>query len=782
MPVAYMEGRGEDIPAKHLRAYQRAKAIGVMNYWVYFNQNPAVDPADLIVMDDAHLAEQCLDSLYSIVINRKDHEPLFEAIIQELYERFPGYTVLSEAVAKHLPPTPNTSTELLSFIDHAEFAQRLIENIDASPFLESDTDLRFRWRRLRNKIHLANFYISRDALWLRPYIYPLTANEHYENAEQVLYLSATIGDPGDLARRLGTRSIKKVEVPEHFADRSSGRRLIVMNRMNDDSDIPDRMALALLHGIRTHCKSLWLCASEREANHLREAVGEWLEKNQLVGHPTWILTPLGDEIDQFRKAGKGHLFVAGRFDGMDFSGDECRIVVLSTMPRAINLQEEFISSYLRDSGFMRTRLNQRVVQGLGRCTRTDDDFGVCFLADQRFSTHFSRDSNREGMPKHIKAELDLAQDLAELEENKLVEYVEKFLRGDFNTYDTDLGKLQEDVPVDKQSKSTNTSKDEVKGWTALFDSGNFRVAKERFEQCWNIAKKDNNLLEIAAFHGWHRAKALYLEGLQGNQSALNQSLQVLEEAIQRGGMSSWFNLMRGSLNRVRARENATENITKQECAEAIICSFDEKLERLGTKGPKFQKYIDWLEAKLNSTSHAEYQEALELLGAILGFRAWRPQHGASADCVWRGELGNSRELIVFEAKIEHEPSNLITATHLGQAHTQYSRAKEEYENRGYSIRAVVVTHLNQLAPDAQSALGPIRLIKKDVILALWSRVRTIMTAYRSEWDLDDIKTRRLAATAIRPKLPSTGWLLQALDKADPWLSESDVLKGWSAPS
>ena len=169
-------------------------------------------------------------------------------------------------------------------------------------------------------------------------------------------------------------------------------------------------------------------------------------KTCVPSHQTWILKPLGDEIDQFRLASAGHLFVAGRFDGMDFKDDECRIVVLTTLPRAINLQEEFITKYLRDSGFMRRRLNQRIVQGLGRCTRTDDDFGVYFLADQRFATHFSRESNREGIPQHIAAELDLAQDLAEIEEQDLANYVTRFLNRDFTTYDDDLNELKGQVP------------------------------------------------------------------------------------------------------------------------------------------------------------------------------------------------------------------------------------------------------------------------------------------------------------------------------------------------
>lgn len=777
LPVAYMEGRGEDISIASRRPYHRAQKIGIMNYWVYFNQSPVVDPADLVVMDDAHLAEHCLDSLYSVMISRKDHKDLFEQLVRELHERFPNHSVLADAVADDVPP--DTSAELLSFIDHAEFVDRLKENIDVSPLLELDKDLKFRWHRLRAKIHTANLYIGRDALWLRPYIYPLIKNDQYRDTEQVLYMSATVGDPGDLARRLGTRPIQKIPVPARFADRSSGRRLIVMNRTNDDSDILGRMALALLNAIRAHPKSVWLCASEREASHLCTVVKKWLEKHQCTGHPTWILTPLGDEIDQFRQAPAGHLFVAGRFDGMDFSDDECRIVVLSTLPRAINLQEEFIASYLRDSGFMRRRLNQRIVQGLGRCTRTEDDFGIYFLADQRFATHFSRESNRDGIPQHIAAELDLAQDLAELEECDLAEYVTRFLHGDFSTYDAALAKLREQVPSPRsRDSSCDTSKDEVVGWSALFESENFVVAQQHFERCWAIAKADDNLLEIAALHGWHRAKAIYLDGLRGDQGALERAFRVLEEAIQRGGQSSWFNRMRGSLNRARDQENANETVIEREYAEEVIRSFDEQLERLGTSDPRFQKYVERLESRLKSESHAEYQEALENLGALLGYQARRPKHGAPADCTWRGNFGNSREFIVFEAKIETEPSNSITADHLGQAHRQFNRAKEEHGTLGYSVRAVVVTHLNQLASDAQSSVGPIKFLQKDIVLALWDRVRAILTAYRSRWSVDDVRAKRDAATTIRSRLPKTRWLLRALDSEAPWPSKDDILKEW----
>ena len=209
-----MEGSGSSIPLLQLRRYHRAQSLAVMNYWVYFNENPAVDPADLLIMDDAHLAEHCLHSLYSVEIDRSSHETLFDALVTEMDKWFPDYSVLQDA----LDPTAPTliPTQLMSFLDQHRIRQRFQEIVDVSVEQEMDADLRFRWRRLRDHFEEANLYLSNHSLWLRPYVYPLLRNEYYERVQQRIYMSATIGDTADLSRRLGTLPIQKISVqPEH---------------------------------------------------------------------------------------------------------------------------------------------------------------------------------------------------------------------------------------------------------------------------------------------------------------------------------------------------------------------------------------------------------------------------------------------------------------------------------------------------------------------------------------------------------------------------------------
>ena len=523
-----------------------------MNYWVYFNQRPVIDEANLLIMDDAHLAEHCLHSLFSVEIDKLSHETLFKTVIAELQSRFPEYPVFDDALLEDTPPS--SITELLSFIDQEEVVKRIRDIVDASPYLEKDTDFRFRWNCLRADLHEANIYISPRAIWIRPYIYPLMSIPHYERVQQCIYMSATIGDPSDLSRRLGVRPIKKISGPPKYNEKTAGRRLVVMDPFTEE-EIPNRQLPVILAALRIHPKSVWLCSSKDEASKYKSLFSEWLNSHGLVGHPTWLLTPLGEEIDAFKQAPQGHLFVAGRYDGMDFNANECRLVVITTLPRAINLQEEFISAYLRDFGFMRRRLNQRIVQALGRCNRSDEDFGVYVLADQRFTVHFGRELNREGIPRNIVAEIDIAEVWAEIEVETLVQRVQDFLRKDFHQYDEDLQIALIALQSFPLEQSTNlaipdTSEKEVMGWTALFASHNYVIAASRFEECWDAAKMAN-LIEMGAFHGWHWSKALYLQSTLNEPSAREKALQLFEQVIDRGGQSSWFNRMRASLKFVR---------------------------------------------------------------------------------------------------------------------------------------------------------------------------------------------------------------------------------------
>jgi hypothetical protein len=254
---------------------------------------------------------------------------------------------------------------------------------------------------------------------------------------------------------------------------------------------------------------------------------------------------------------------------------------------------------------------------------------------------------------------------------------------------------------------------------------------------------------------------------------------VLEDAIKRGGLSAWFNRMRASLHRARQVPVASEEMARGDYATHLIQAFDDILEKLGATGNRFDRRCDAITNLLQSDSHSQYQEGLERLGQTLGYHATRPRYDTATDCRWRGVFGNAREVITFEAKIEHGDSQALIARDIGQAHNQHTRALAEYKPHGYTVRGTIVTHLTTLAREAEASAGPIRVFAKSAIFALWERMKLVLSLYRESWSLHDIPARMAAAQAIYPSLPATGWLIRAIDVDGRFITAERLLAEWS---
>jgi hypothetical protein len=333
-----------------------------------------------------------------------------------------------------------------------------------------------------------------------------------------------------------------------------------------------------------------------------------------------------------------------------------------------------------------------------------------------------------------------------------------------------------DLPAPQPEKAgPDTSVAEVLGWKALM-SQNYDLSADRFEAVWKEAETAN-LREMGAFHKWNWAKAVYLQSLLGEINAKTKSLALLDEAVTRGGVSSWFNRMRASLNRARVA-NVAKGASPVEYQSYLFRAFDDQLEGLGVKGNRFERFCQRLSDGLRSENHNEFNEALEILGGLLGFDADRPKHQAATDNRWRGTFANEKELFTFEVKVEHEDGNEITAYHVGQAHNQRLRAEHEFQALGYSIRGAIITHLTQINPAAKSSAGPVRIIEKPAMIALWERVRVMLSVYRAKWSLDDIPVRLIAVESIRLQSPPTGWLVRALDADTLFIGADLLLKEW----
>jgi hypothetical protein len=73
-------------------------------------------------------------------------------------------------------------------------------------------------------------------------------------------------------------------------------------------------------------KSLWLCARSSTAEHIQAALAASVDGavRRLEGN--------NGAADEFAAAKEGTLVCAGRYDGMDFPDDTCRLEILPEVP------------------------------------------------------------------------------------------------------------------------------------------------------------------------------------------------------------------------------------------------------------------------------------------------------------------------------------------------------------------------------------------------------------------------------------------------------------------
>lgn len=372
-------------PGAELLACNEARAVAVMNYWVYFNSSPKVAPADMVIFDDAHLAEQPLADLFTLRVIRGPggglelYESLCDLLLQSAGTAYPALKAMRDGSAPRSSPP-----ELVAFHDWAAVAASAADLISGSEYLRNNASPRIVWTQLEPNMTRCGVLIGPAQIEIRPYHLPTQQVPGYASAQQRVYMSATIGRPGDLQRRLGTKRITAVTTPAELRTTSTGRRVFAINPGEEEPMSEAVMDFALEQAQAAAAdgpgRVAWLCASTYQADEL----ARFLTDN---GRTVCRLRA-GDDpaFDRWASTPGADLVTAGRFDGLDMADDVCRLVILPSVPAGFTEFERFAVAYLSDASYMRHRIGQRITQALGRANRTKDDSALYLGLDPAFAT------------------------------------------------------------------------------------------------------------------------------------------------------------------------------------------------------------------------------------------------------------------------------------------------------------------------------------------------------------------------------------------------------------
>ena len=185
-------------------------------------------------------------------------------------------------------------------------------------------DASYRFKMVQANLASCLFYVSRREFYIRPMIPPTFQHDPFTDPTQRLYLSATLGDAGELERSFGRAAIKRVPVPPAWDRTGSGRRFFVFPELSPpterppaDDDAPGSKAGLLGELLDLADKRLVLTPDDDSANKIAELLGvpageRFTAKNAETG------------IEPFLDAETGTLLAANRYDGMDLAAESCR--------------------------------------------------------------------------------------------------------------------------------------------------------------------------------------------------------------------------------------------------------------------------------------------------------------------------------------------------------------------------------------------------------------------------------------------------------------------------
>jgi hypothetical protein len=217
-------GSQKEFNQAKLSNYSFSKAIAITTYSGLFNTNPKFDDSHTIILDDAHSAESYIANLWTVTIDRLSSLKLYASIVEMLSGSLPEQYLQDMLVSDTRPsfvvrrdiecvPMPLLYEKLSSLRDYLD------ENIDE--------DNKWSWSMIRNNLAAYQFYVTWRAITIRPMIPPTFTHAAFSNAKQRVYVSATLGEGGELERSIGITSIDALPIPEGWDKQTTGRRFVL---------------------------------------------------------------------------------------------------------------------------------------------------------------------------------------------------------------------------------------------------------------------------------------------------------------------------------------------------------------------------------------------------------------------------------------------------------------------------------------------------------------------------------------------------------------------------
>jgi Rad3-related DNA helicase len=406
IPASTLVGKQKDYDPQEFGDYRTGASLAITTYNGIFNTNPRISDPQIIIVDDAHAADQYISSLWTVRIARDEQADLYAALLDLLADGLPD-RALQRLRDDDADPDAKSLVDAAPYTTLFHSRNQIAELLDSRAGDSEKESWTYSWRKISGHLHACQAWLSWDEIVLRPYICPTLTHAPFSQASQRIYMSATLGAGGELERALGIPDIARLPIPTGWEKRGTGRRFFVFPERSLDAPGVD----AVLGGVLALTpRSLGLSPSRTGAKFLASAV-----QRLRPGVTVVTADQVEDDLAPFTRANPAHLSLSGRYDGIDLAGDTCRFVVVNDLPGATDLVEQFFLTRLSAHALLRDRIRTRFTQAVGRCSRGDNDHSLVMVRGGRLLDYCSDPNFVNTLHPELQAEVRFGLENSEVD-------------------------------------------------------------------------------------------------------------------------------------------------------------------------------------------------------------------------------------------------------------------------------------------------------------------------------------------------------------------------------
>lgn len=744
-------GRQRDYSAKPKGEWLAGEAVAITTYAGLFNANTFFDGAHLLILDDAHAAEGYIADHWSLTIEgwREDQAVLFDA--------------LATALKPLLPPDLHLRfTSKPNFIADFHWVDQipmplLYEAIgEITSILDvhtPDTDLQWAWALIRDNLSACHLYLSPQQVLIRPLLPPTGSHAPFVRPSQRVYMSATLGEGGELERLAGRTKIKRLPIPAGWDKQGIGRRFFMFPGRSLKDDEVDDLTLDLM---KEAGRSLVLVHREQAATDLTKKIESKLH------FPTFGAREIEQSKEPFVKAPKAVAVMANRYDGIDFPKDECRLLIVGNLSRATNLQERFLISRMGALALLNERILTRTVQAFGRCTRSATDYSAVTIIGDELLAYLMKREGREFLHPELQAELQFGITQSANQTKK--EFLENFRL--FRAQGSEWSGANDEIVSLRQGCEQATPPGLPDLRRAVADEVEYVHAmwRQDYLKALEHCRKVLAVLDAPELQGYRAlwnylaAAAAWLASRTKIAALADQAKDYFERAAKAAPNIAWLRSASGTREEVGGALPTSPRLLK------VLERLETCLDSLGiTHDRNYAREEKFIREGLASSNTKEFEMGHERLGRFLGYDAGLEESSGSPDPWW---IVDDKLCFVFEDHSGGDPSGFLDVKKARQAATHPNWVKNRLPiTPDAKIVTVLVTPVKKAESGALPHLGEVLVWPLSEFQAWAVNALAVIRELRASFPgTGDIFWRARAAEAyVKHHLDPEG-LLEVLQK------------------